>query len=403
MRLCEKLLRCPTISPECKDLLHQAQRIVADNVAEYYYSGTDQEYWHIATDFPNLAPPFEICFIECRAPKAIVSREFGTTLWSPSMGYEWGTLCIATRKSQRLEALGSPAGRHLLWKEMHEDLAHLLPTLRDWQAGRIVAPPKLEGDLERLAFAPEVLEQEVERLRQILAWMQEGHWDQVQRVLESEPWEWTTDLLLFVTFGRGERDLLGPLWWTRLRIREDGSVQADAQEAALWEDQPLGVINEYLSVLRTQDAATYASTLHQARLSLAPFLHTALLTISFLHCRNVTLQEVRPPAKPLTNNQRRRGEQRRAPLSYHVLDIRPLRETLRTEGQEARVGTRRALHICRGHFAHYTERGLFGKYKGTFWRPQHVRGNMEQGVQLKDYRINLPDQEHLQEEGSSGC
>jgi hypothetical protein len=65
--------------------------------------------------------------------------------------------------------------------------------------------------------------------------------------------------------------------------------------------------------------------------------------------------------------------------------------------QEASVGSRKALHVCRGHFAHYRERGLFGKYKGTFWRPQHLRGSAEQGMQAKDYRITLPDQENPQE------
>src|SRR5579875_3588953 len=75
----------------------------------------------------------------------------------------------AVRVHEKKPAAGGPCfarGRHLLWKESREDLAHLLPTLQDWQAGRIIAPPKLEGDLEQLAFAPEVLEQEVGRLRQ---------------------------------------------------------------------------------------------------------------------------------------------------------------------------------------------------------------------------------------------
>jgi hypothetical protein len=397
MRLYEKLLRCPTISQECKELIKSSQRIVADNVADYYYRGTDQEYWRIATDFPNLAPPFECCFIECRAPQSIVSREFGTKPWSPDMGYEWGILCTAVSRTQRLEALRDEQGRRLLWREARETLAHLEPTLQDWQQGHIVAPPKLEGDLEQLAFAPELLETHIEHTRQLLAWMQEGSWDQVLRLFESEPWEWTLDLLTFVNFSRGEKDLLGPLWWTRLRIRENGEVQTNDQGVAVWEDEPLGVVHEYLHLVRTQGASAYATAVHQARLSLAPLQHTALLTISFLHCKNVALQEVRPPKKPLSNSQRRRGERPRPPLSYHVLDIRPMRQVLRTEGQEARLGTRRALHICRGHFAHYKERGLFGKYKGTFWIPQHVRGSAEQGVQVKDYRIVLPDQKRPQQ------
>lgn len=390
MRLCEKLLRDPTLAPLHQVLLQRAQRIVADDVAEYYYMGTDQEYWRIATDFPNLAPPFELSFLECRAPQAIVSRECGTKLWTPEMGYEWGHLCQAVSRAQRLEALEWEQGRQLLYREVQEDLERLLPTLHDWQEGRLSFPPQPAGTREELAFAPDLLAVQVEDLRQRLAWMQQGQWDQVQQQLASDPWEWTLDLLTFVNFSRSGRDRLAPCWWTRLRVLPEGRVQTNEQGAAIWEDEPLGAINRLLHAARLQVPSEYASLLHQARLSLAPFLHTALLTISFLHCRNVTLQEVRPPGKPLTNQQRRRGERPRAPLSYHVLDIRPMREVLRSQGQESQVGSRKALHICRGHFAHYGERGLFGKYQGTFWRPQHVRGSAERGVQQKDYRISLP-------------
>lgn len=117
--------------------------------------------------------------------------------------------------------------------------------------------------------------------------------------------------------------------------------------------------------------------------------HTALLAISFLHCKNVYLHDVKPPLQTVHNKaQKRRGVKPYQPVPYKVLDIRPMREVLRTEGQSERVGTKKALHIARGHFRHYENgRGLFGKYKGTFWVPQHIRGSKEQGVTTKDYRI----------------
>lgn len=45
--------------------------------------------------------------------------------------------------------------------------------------------------------------------------------------------------------------------------------------------------------------------------------------------------------------------------------------------------------MVRGHFKNFAAAGLFGKYKGDkyshIWCPNFVRGNVEDGVVLKDY------------------
>lgn len=54
----------------------------------------------------------------------------------------------------------------------------------------------------------------------------------------------------------------------------------------------------------------------------------------------------------------------------------------------------RSFVICRGHFATYTDdRKLFGKYVGTFWRPDHARGSPEAGEVVKQYAVHAPPQE----------
>ena len=59
------------------------------------------------------------------------------------------------------------------------------------------------------------------------------------------------------------------------------------------------------------------------------------------------------------------------------------------EGHVEKQGIKRALHICRAHFAHYTEEHpLFGKYAGTFYKPMHVRGHLKEGMVIKDYDIH---------------
>jgi hypothetical protein len=73
----DRVLAHPKTPGEIKDMLRAATVIVADNVAEYYHGGTDQELGDVRLHFPNLAPPFPAAWIECRAPTQIVSCEHG--------------------------------------------------------------------------------------------------------------------------------------------------------------------------------------------------------------------------------------------------------------------------------------------------------------------------------------
>jgi hypothetical protein len=108
------------------------------------------------------------------------------------------------------------------------------------------------------------------------------------------------------------------------------------------------------------------------------------LGLSFSHCKNVTRTEEADDRGPRWH--RRSGV---PVLKFHRLDIRPMREVLRREGRSEEQGLARALHICRGHFATYTdERPLFGKVAGTFWVPAHVRGTAAAGKVVKEYAVH---------------
>lgn len=109
-----------------------------------------------------------------------------------------------------------------------------------------------------------------------------------------------------------------------------------------------------------------------------------LLAISFAHCRNVEMLDQTPP-----RHERRYAEKNGlpAPVTYKILDISAMQGVLRSEGKSESEGLQRALHICRGHFAHYDEKPLFGKVQGTFWIPDHVRGSAGAGIIVKDYRV----------------
>lgn len=112
-------------------------------------------------------------------------------------------------------------------------------------------------------------------------------------------------------------------------------------------------------------------------------MHVFGLGISFCHCKNVVRKETEEFRGDRWH--RRSG----VPLfKFYTLDINPMREVLRTEGKSDETGIQKALHICRGHFSSYSEeKPLFGKYAGTFWVPEHLRGSSEHGVVKKDYRV----------------
>lgn len=114
------------------------------------------------------------------------------------------------------------------------------------------------------------------------------------------------------------------------------------------------------------------------------YLFPVVLAQSFLHCKNVSLQE-----GMISRQQRRAAERRGEPTQrFYTIQIDPMKQVLRAEGQIEKVGLNRALHICRGHFQTYTEeKPMFGKYAGTFWVPAHVRGTEDAGKVFKDYAI----------------
>ena len=116
-------------------------------------------------------------------------------------------------------------------------------------------------------------------------------------------------------------------------------------------------------------------------------LYPAMMAISFLHCKNVSVQE----GDPKTKIHKKRAKKSKQPFfRFKTLDIQPMKEVLRNEGGLQEHGLKMALHICRGHFKDYRNgRGLFGKVKGLFWWDMHKRGDDSEGIIHKDYRVDV--------------
>jgi hypothetical protein len=158
---------------------------------------------------------------------------------------------------------------------------------------------------------------------------------------------------VFSDYGRG-RDIEGPHGTFFIPVDEQGRAITPPGMMAFCDDDE-----------RAKDQMLNVMTL----------FNPALLAISFLHCKNVALEDHtvdRPLAK------KHRLKYGREPVAYKTLVIEPLKQILRTEGRSDEHGVAKAMHICRGHFADYRNgRGLFGKYKQMVWIPQVLRGGQK--------------------------
>ena len=122
--------------------------------------------------------------------------------------------------------------------------------------------------------------------------------------------------------------------------------------------------------------------------SMLNVITTTALTIYFMHCKNIQLGDATADHSPSRKWLRRKKTDL---LKHYSLSISPFRETLRKQGGIEKNGAKKALHICRGHFATYTENApLFGKHTGVFFRPQHTRGHQSHGEVKKDYQVGSP-------------
>jgi hypothetical protein len=284
--------------------LPQAQVIVADNVCEYLYAGTDQEEWDFQKDFPCCAPPFDRFFVEMKRPTVVHSDVMGT-VGSSVMPQFWGWYCEAPPISE---------------------VPELLDLIRD--------PSKCTP-----ASAP------------------------VELAGEPEDYRWALSCSLFV----GDRGRIFYFTTVVFVLSAEGRLMNNPAYLGAG----LNALPPDMLRLLTGSSGSMSFPM--------------LLALSFMNCKNVAVSDNEP--RPLTPREERAGQ--RPWVRFKTLDIGPMRTVLRTEGDSDTVGLKRALHVCRGHFATYSEeRPLFGKYAGRFWIPNHVRGSAASGTVVKDYRVN---------------
>lgn len=110
--------------------------------------------------------------------------------------------------------------------------------------------------------------------------------------------------------------------------------------------------------------------------------------ISLLHCKNVTVEDAPAAPPPVAKKRAERGVPQ---VRFKTLVIEPMRKQVRSESAqdgESTSGTKRAMHIARGHFKDFREGdGLFGRHHGMYFWNMQVRGDPSLGTVQKDYRV----------------
>ena len=121
-----------TMEPEWEDYARRIWPVLSNrempvieitNVADYYYTGTDQEQWSLDRDFPNLAPPYPSFWCEYRLPRLIRSKEKGNTDVTAWVQHGRAGSFVVALKPEECKIMGTlPGGtRWILWADLFVD------------------------------------------------------------------------------------------------------------------------------------------------------------------------------------------------------------------------------------------------------------------------------------------
>ena len=339
--------------------LQKCPVIVADNVCEFFYAENAKEVWGYETDFPACAPPFPEFFLECGRPSCI--RIEDQSIPATGLPERWGWLFHAEDQEDIRRRFLDPEARRRTREGLKAQMDALWPKL-DQQAVQRLMAAHPTGSLQ----AQEGIRALGQSERTFLVLCQQYQLLKEARLEIPEDLGWMLDGRLLIA---GRDQVYAPTIFTIL-IRKSGQLFPDPT---------------YLTV-----GQSYASQKESLELTDSwPYLvFPALMAISLMNCKNVVLDPVEPD-RELNRERQRHGH--RPFVRYHTINIEPMKQVLRTEGNLETVGLKRALHRVRGHFATYTEeKRLFGRVAGTFWIPAHRRGDLKEGVVVSDYKVNKP-------------
>ena len=191
---------------------------------------------------------------------------------------------------------------------------------------------------------------------------------------DAEPY---ISVVMFIYASTINGEVFGPMSRTAYVLNADFEVLAD-------ESGPIGL---YLSLSIPDRYSMKRGLIKDASVMTMAMVARVL---GLMNCSNVEMVE---EGKINDHAGRKRRERERlAWIKYHILKVRAGKHLIPIQPhREDGTGKGVALQTVRGHFKDFSNKGLFGKYKGsaysTIWCPPFLKGNSEHGVVVKDYNL----------------
>ena len=319
-----------------------AKAFDAAEVSEYFYAQNSKHDWSYDSDFPPMAVPFSTFFLEFARPSRLLSGEVAkaATMFPDKFGW----LVIASDVNE-MEVKGEA------------QLATLVQEAEYLE--RVIDRNKIQESIKNYNDPSKCVHlgpNEISYLRKIAM---------IRSITKGEPllppeYKWSMESYLFISHAGRTR-----LW------ASSGCIVTDSGKIAGY---PIYGIYDDKSGAEERDTAN------------ALFL-PVIMTLGFMNCKKgVAYRDIAPD--PQINKERRKHG-RKPFLRYSTIEIDGMKQVLRTERGIETNGLKKALHICRGHFATYADSMLGRKLDSpiTVWRPSHIRGSAKHGVVVSDYVV----------------
>jgi hypothetical protein len=308
------------------EALNEAVKVRIQNVADYYYQTSPQENWNLRDDFPDIAPPWPLFWMEYRSPSSINinGRLVGTTV-----RYSIGML-VAARDRDSIVG----------------DEAHALTYL---PSARWTVVAKVFLAYTSPASAPSCIH--------LFFWV-----DRDGRFITIDSSSAAAPILLSNLGNRG--------WPIPENVPGQGNYLMPGMVSLLSGREP----SEHEQNLVTVGWAE---------------LQVACLALSFCNCNNVTLRADEVPEKlRKKSEQRGRVAVDRWHLLEIGAIRRTLNASLAGEAGGSLKQALHICRGNWAEYK--PDRPLFGKQIGRFWRPMHTRGALQHGTVEKDYSVQPP-------------
>lgn len=186
---------------------------------------------------------------------------------------------------------------------------------------------------------------------------------------------------------------MGIIMETKLNGKHVWPVQPNDLSIAILVDRKGKQITYWQHIDMTLYKLFTAYDENEQHLILYEALNPFVMCLSLINTKNIEVIDNIPPIKLSTTHEKKYGSPL---LKYKTIKISEstLKHYQLDTSKVPPNSHSYPLHLVRGHFADYRDgKGLFGKYKDVFWIPDHVRGNAENGIVIKDYEVEAPKEE----------